>query len=174
MEFKELKSEEIAKLPPQERIAYLKKLEEQAKKKLEENKKIIEDSEKLIKQSEVEFTKEELKKEEQAFRQREALKELSALLKEKEENNLEGMAKQAPKPVDIVGLYSRVKEVKYAYVGEQLSYNAVQELLEVKEQVSSVLHYTQLSEDVQKAALASKRMVDDLLGTYVNKGKYVA
>lgn len=172
MGFKELKQEDITTLPPKERIAYLKKLEEQTKKKLEENRKIIEDSKKLIKQSEVEFAKDEFKKEEQAFRQREALKELSALLKEKEEDNLEGMAKQAPKPLDVVGLYGRVKEIKYVYTGEQLSYTAVRELIEAKEQVSNVLHYTQLSEDIQKAALASKRIVDDLLGTYVNQGKY--
>lgn len=173
----EFNKDELNKLPPEERIKKLKLMEDEAKKQMEATKKLIDDSESLIKKSEEEITRAALKQGEDDFRRQGALKELSALVHH-EEPGLEGIAGQAQRqrskdePVDISSVYQRVKDLHDQYAQGSMSYETVKELRETRERVDIALGYQQLSQETERTALASKRLVEDLLGSYMSNVKY--
>ena len=184
----EFNKEELAKLPPKERLKKLKELEEEAKRQLEETKKVIQESEKMLKTSEVEVVQEEIKKEKTTIRTRDELKDISRLLRKRAED-LEALADEAflgaqgssyqplqPQEAEVVDLYNRVKEIQASYgSGSGLSYDRVRELSEIKQKAQITHEYTQVSENIQKVAFAAQRIAEDVLGSsYIDNLKYTS
>ena len=174
----------LEKLPLQERLKKLKELEEEAKKQLEETKKVLEESEDLIKISEDEITKGEIEKEIDDIRERKEIKDLSTLLRRRIDD-LEGLAGQLPsggdgmytsQPAqadpDVAYIAGRAKEIQEAYAGNPLTYDRVKELRDMHEKMDVALEYRQLTQETERDALATKRVIEQLLGSYLADMKY--
>lgn len=155
--------EELAKLPPEERISKLKEIEKARKKQLDDAAKLINDS---VTELETRLREPE-EPEERAVHQR-----ISPLESELEEKTILKKPEQPEefKPDYAVSVYNELTEI--AQNINNGDYQDMQRAADIYERIKENTRYQSQSETVKNIAEGSRRLMEEIFGEYKANIKY--
>jgi len=163
--------DELAKLPPKERIKKLKEIEEASKREMQKAERLLKESQELMKSSENEWTQSEVNKEKE--RPPEDRIDITDLMPQEENIEQTVQGTKDEEKTDIKDLYGRISDIADTGVTE---YSA-QQLGEIYDEINEMHDYAlqkygTATEDFEETASSAKRMIKELLGDHYSSNKY--